>query len=355
MATVVEGGNRLAQENLRPFALWLAALLSLFVAAELGSVSPFHAAAWAHWDSGQYLSIATHGYDVHRCHATGWCGNAAWFPAYPWLIAALHALGVSAVSAGVAIAWVFAAVTLWLVWRLAESSLALAYAAFAPGYVYQFAVYPMSMFVAASLAFLLCLRERRWGGAAVAGFVAGLTYPIGVLVLPVVALLYVGWTTRRVVPTALTTLPPLAAFGAIVLVQRVQTGRWSAFFDVQRHYGHGLHDPFSTTATLIGDIGRSHGWGAAPYVQTLLVTIVVVLAAAVALRRRDLLLLLWTVAAWALPLTQANVSVWRSQDALLPVAPLVGRLPRAVALGLVAVSLVLGVAVARLYFENALV
>jgi hypothetical protein len=85
------------------------------------------------------------------------------------------------------------------------------------------------------------------------------------------------------------------------------------------------------------------------------VTIVVVLAAAVALRRRDLLLLLWTVAAWALPLTQANVSVWRSQDALLPVAPLVGRLPRAVALGLVAVSLVLGVAVARLYFENALV
>ena len=366
MATAAERLNRLPQENLRwtllpPLGLWLAALVSLFVAAELGSVSPFHGSAWAHWDSSHYLSIATHGYDVHHCRPgevpkpATWCGNAAWFPAYPWLIAVVHAVGVPAVDAGVALAWTFAGVTLLLVWRLQPSWTALVYAAFAPGYVYQFAVYPMSLFVAATVAFLLCVRRRSWPGAVAAGFVAGLTYPIGVLVLPVVALVYVGYATRRVYPTAVTALPPLIAFGVVVLVQRVQTARWTAFFDVQHKYGHGLHDPFRTTGQLIGDIGRSSGWGAAPYWQTLLVTVVVVLAVVVAVRGRDLLLLVFAVAAWALPLTQANVSVWRSHDALLPVAPLVGRLPRPVAVLLIAASIVVGVAVARLYFENALV
>ena len=343
-----------------PLAAWAAALASLWVAAASTHASPFHAATWAHWDSSHYLSIADHGYDVHHCRPgetarpATWCGNAAWFPLYPWTIAALHAAGVPSLDAGVAISWFFAAVLLVLLGRI--PLLALLYAAFAPGYVYNFAVFPMSLFVAATVAYLAAIRARRWQAAAVAGFLAALAYPIGVMVLPLVGLLHVARTTRRVVPTVLATVPPLLAFGAVLLVQKVQTGRWTAFFDVQRQYGHGVHNPFVVTWDYIADIWRAGspvGWGAAPYWQTLLVTIVLLLA--LALGPRDPLLLVYAVVAWAAPLTQANVSVWRSQDALLPVAPLVGRLPRPVLIAIVAAAIVIGVASARLFFQGGLV
>jgi hypothetical protein len=345
----------LRQPTALALAAWAAALVWLWLAAASVHESPFHAATWAHWDSTHYLSIAQHGYDVHRCrpHETPrpatWCGNTAWFPLYPWLIAAVHAAGLSALVAGVAISWFFAAVVLLLLGRV--PLLALLYAAFAPGYVYEFAVFPLSVFVAAVVTFLGAVRTRRWTLAAAAGFLAGLAYPIGVIVLPVVGLLYVGWTTRRPRPTALATLPPLLAFGVVVLVQRAQTGRWTAFFDVQRQYGHGFHDPFALTWNAIHLV--SFRWGAAPYWQTLLVTIVLVLV--VVLGRRERLLVLYALVAWAVPLTQANVSIWRSQDALLPVAPIVGRFRRYLAGALVAAAVAIGFAVARLYFEGGLV
>lgn len=336
-------------------AAWAAALVWLWLAAASVHESPFHAATWAHWDSAHYLSIAEHGYDVHRCrpHETPkphtWCGNAAWFPLYPWLIAVVHALGISALVAGVAVSWFFAAVLLVLLGRIPP--LALAYAAFAPGYVYNYAVFPLSTLLAAVVTFLGAVRTRRWTLAAVAGFLAGLAYPIGVLVLPIVGLAYVGWTTRKVIPTALATVPPLLAFGVVILVQRAQTGRWTAFFDVQRSYGHGLHDPFALTWNYIKEIGLR--WGAAPFWQTLLVTIVVVLV--IVLGRRQPLLVLYAIVAWLAPLTQANVSVWRSQAALLPVAPVVGRFPRYLAAAIVAAAILVGFATARLYFEGGLV
>src|SRR5213076_505496 len=99
------------RSGLVALAFWAAALVSLWIAAASVHASPFDAASWAHWDSGHYLSIAEHGYDVHRCRAgetprpATWCGNAAWFPLYPWTIAAVHALGVPALEAGVAISW----------------------------------------------------------------------------------------------------------------------------------------------------------------------------------------------------------------------------------------------------------
>jgi hypothetical protein len=336
-------------------AAWAAALAWLWLAAASVHESPLHAATWAHWDSAHYLSIAQHGYDVHRCRAGEtpkphtWCGNAAWFPLYPWLIAVVHALGVSAFVAGVTVSWFFAAVVLVLLGRI--PLLALAYAAFAPGYVYNYAVFPLSTFVAGVVVFLGAVRTGRWTLAAAAGFLAALAYPIGVLVLPIVGLAYVGWTTRRVVPTALVTLPPLVAFGVVVVVQKIQTGRWTAFFDVQRSYGHGLHNPFVVTWTYITDIGLR--WGAAPFWQTLLVTIVVVLV--IVLGHREPLLVLYAIVAWAVPLTQANVSVWRSQAALLPVAPVVGRFPRVLAAALVVAAILVGFATARLYFNGGLV
>ena len=47
---------------------------------------------WGRWDSGQYLPIADKGYIYERCAGVAnrgpedWCGNAGWFPGYPYLM-----------------------------------------------------------------------------------------------------------------------------------------------------------------------------------------------------------------------------------------------------------------------------
>jgi hypothetical protein len=349
-----------------PLAAWLAALASLWAVAALTSAPPFDAATWAHWDSGHYLAIAEHGYDVHHCrpgevsNGATWCGDAAWFPGYPWAIALVHATGIPAVAAGVGVSWTFAAVMLVVLWLAflrelppAAGALGLVYAAFAPGYVYNFAVYPLSMFVAGVVGCLALLRAERWWTAGTVAFAASLVYPIGVMALPVLGLVHAVRTTRRVVPALAVAVPPLLAFGVVLLVQGLQTGRWTAFFDVQAHYRHGLHDPFTRTWTYLSAVAFTPG--RAPYWQTVLLTVAVLLALVVAVLRRAWLLGVFALVFWVLPLTQANVSIWRSQDVLLPIAPLVARLPRLAAAGLAAAAVVVGVGVSRLYFGGALV
>jgi hypothetical protein len=150
----------------------------------------------------------------------------------------------------------------------------------------------------------------------------------------------------------------------MVAVQRIETGRWTAFFDVQRRYGHGFHDPVGVTWNSLVLLVRADN----PFVreltpswQTLLLTVLVTLisfwtiARRKVLTREELLLVAWTFGAWFVPLTQANVSIWRSQAALLPIAPIVARLPRRIGLAAAAVCAIIGAALSRLYFEGRLV
>ena len=133
--------------------VWLAALSGLWAIALYHDHPPWHAATWAHWDSGHYVEIARNGYSIHPCgtalHAK-WCGNTAWFPAYPWLMAGLHSLGLPLLTAGIAVSWLFSAATLVLLWRWFLRDLpavaaagGLLYAGWAPGQVYDYAVYPL--------------------------------------------------------------------------------------------------------------------------------------------------------------------------------------------------------------------
>jgi hypothetical protein len=360
-------------------AAWSAALLVLCITAAASGHDPLSTATWEHWDSGHYESIALGGYDVHRCapgetdSGARWCGNAAWFPAYPWLLAALHLLGLPIGVAGIAVAWAFALAALLLLWhaflRLSPkpfAASALLYAAFTPGLVYEYAVFPLSMFVTFTVGFLALLYRGRWLAAGLAGFAAALTYPIGVMVAPVVAFAWAllrarGNRTRAVVLAA---VPPAGAFAVVAAVQRVQTGRWRAFFDVQAQYAHGFHDPFGVTENVLLPLARAsqpftHDLAASW--QTLLVALTLAaLGVHAALRRRHLalldpLILLFAAIAWALPLIPANVSVWRSQTALAPVALLVARLPRPLAASVIVASVIVNVALARLFFEGRLI
>src|SRR5439155_8719545 len=235
--------------------------------------------------------------------------------------------------------------------------------AWAPGQVYEFAVYPLSMLVVFILAYLHFLRQNRWLAAGLMGAGAALTYPVG-LTLAVVAVVWVTVTLERgrVRAIAASAAPLPLGFLLILVVKRVQTGRSSALFDVQGTYDHGLHNPFGaiSNALILWSRTQSLASENVKALQTLAVSalLLAILLTTVVRRTRpalELLFLLWAAATWALPLSQGNISVQRSQAALLPAAVLVARLPRPLLVVAIAAAVALSIPVARLYFDGLLV
>jgi hypothetical protein len=134
---------------------------------------------------------------------------------------------------------------------------------------------------------------------------------------------------------AVTGGPILASIWILMLVQRIETGHWDAFFLIQEKYEnlHGSQNPFVATWDIVrsGAQDLSNGVAAVVGLQTAFVTIVLALVLVYAVVRRrsldrvDSLLLIWAVVTWA-ALFHA-FSVQRGQAALLPLAVLVARLP----------------------------
>ena len=91
-----------------------AAAATVFITCAASGFPVFDTATWARFDSGQYASIARHGYTLFHCpppSASDWCGNAGWFPAYPALAAVLSAVGIPLLTAALALSWLFTAAT----------------------------------------------------------------------------------------------------------------------------------------------------------------------------------------------------------------------------------------------------
>jgi len=356
---------------LPPLGAWIAGAALLFAAAVATGHDPLASSSWARWDSGYYEGIARHGYELHRCRPgegvnarAQWCGNTAWFPGYPLLIAAVSAVGVPVVPGAVAISWAAGAATLILLWRwfLPRRVAPLACAAFAPGLVYLYAVFPLSLLTLAGVVFLRYL-ERDPRIAGLAGGVAALAYPLGVAIVPGIALLRWwqrrdrGWAFRRVLAVG---GPAVAAGAGIVVVQRLQTGRWTAYYDVANNYG-GVHNPATTISdwvTVLWQSKNAFGYSLAPIWQFLLVTVLLVAAIAAALvrgRRTDPGLVVWCLGVWFVPLLQSQQSLWRSEAALLPLVALLALLPRRALWICAAALLVVAFGVAHEFFAGSLI
>ena len=338
----------------------------------------FRGATWARWDSGLYMDIAAHGYSLVPCGAGyppgSWCGNAGWFPAYPGLMAVLDRVGVPLATAGMIISALFALGTLVVLWvglldrePSRGSYLALGFAAFLPGMIYHHAVFPLSMaafFLVLALAFL---RRGRWLLAGAAGFVGAMAYPTFVVVAPVVAA-WVLWQGRgrtwlgRVGEAAAASVPIAAGFGAVLLIQRIETGAWDAYFKVQDKYHHELMSPITTWVDAVRPAFEgAKGLGAMPSVQAAVVGILIVLTTGwlIAVRRTldplDWLALAATLALWLFPLTQAEVHLYRPDALLVPLALLVRRLPAVLQVASVACVALLAVPVSEAFFRGLLV
>jgi hypothetical protein len=357
---------------LPPLGAWLAGAALLCAAALATGHEPLVASTWARSDSVHYEAIARHGYELHHC-APGegmnarveWCGDTAWFPGYPLLLAGAAALGLPLEPAGIAISWLAAAATLVLLWRwfLPRRFGPLACAAFAPGVVYLYAIFPLSLLTLAVLVFLRYLdRDERVAGCA--GAVAALAYPLGLVLVPVVALVHV-WQRRRsraLMRRALVLAGPAVAAGiALLVAQRLQTGRWTAYFDIANSYG-GLHDPVTTITdwlTVLRHAANPFDYALVPVWQLLLVTVLLAVAAvATAVTRRgarEAVLLVWCVGVWFVPLVQSHQSLWRSEAALVLLAPLLALLPRALVWTAAAALVVAGYGVAHEFFAGTLI
>jgi hypothetical protein len=327
---------------------------------------PQHASTWARYDSGYYEEIARHGYQLHRCavnaHQRKWCGDTAWFPGYPLLIAAVAALRVPVAVAGIAISWAAAAATLVLVWRwfLPRRFAPLACAAFAPGVVYLYAIFPLSLLTLSGAVFVRHLdRRRRVAGGA--GAVAALAYPLGLALVAAVAIVH-ALTARsqrgRVQRVAILAGPAVVAACLLVLEQRLQTGRWTAYVDVAGSYG-GLHDPVTSITDLVTVLVRSSdplGYALMPIWQVLVATALLAAAVATAIRRRrGAPLVAWCVGVWVIPLLQTGQSLWRSEAGLVLLAPLVALLPRRLALPAALALIILAYGVAHEFFAGTLI
>jgi hypothetical protein len=357
-----------------PAALvWVVATTVLVASVRAAGFSPFRTDTWVRWDSDHYLDIAQHGYTLVRCPPPrqAWCGDAGWFPAYPWLVAAIHGVGANLYQTAVALSWLLSLGTIALLWttflerrRTLAGILVLVYAAFAPGQVYEYAVFPLSLLALATLAHLWLLTRDRWLAAGLAGAVAALAYPVGVVAAPAATiwLLFVRREARwwvRLSRTAVVAGITVLGLAVVPLIQKIQVGRWDAYLLVQRGYGHSLRDPFGPIGQAVAALAR--GSASAPQLQTLLVTFVLAsVLVELSLRRfrvpaGDLLLALWVSGAWLLPHLQANVSVYRSEAALLPMAPLLRRLPRPLLATVAAAAIVLAVPMARGFVRRQLV
>jgi len=335
--------HKLARALVVPTGAWLAATVTVLATAAARGYAPFDPSTWKRWDSGLYIWIAQDGYAVSQC-PTGWCGNAGWFPGYPWAIRAAHAVGPSWVAAGVVISWAAGLGALVLIWNTflgrrhtAASIGAVLFAAFAPGAVYEYAVFPLALLACFTVGFLWFLYRGRWLAAGVAGAAATFTYPTAVALIAV-ALAWALVERRTAIQSLLAGALSACGLGLVLYDLHHDTGRWNAYFLVQRKYHHHLHSPLAAFQHGVAHPATAIG------AQSLLVTVALacVLVSLVLRRprveRAELLVAVWTLATWLLANIESGVSIYRAEATLLPAAILVRRLPVPVVYGLVALA-----------------
>jgi hypothetical protein len=367
--------RRLARTAGPPLAALVAAHLLLSAAALRGGFDPLSAAAWARWDSHQYLSVATRGYFLGPCpDEPSWCGNTGWLPGFPWGIRAVSLLGVPPVAAGVAVALAFELAMLVFVWRrwlreelAAGSLLALLAVAVGVGAVYRHAVFPMSMTAFFAVLQADRIAARRWVQAGAAGAAAAFCYSSGFMLAPVAAgviLLDRAVPLRaRLAAAAGVAGATAAGFLAVLAVQRVEVGAWNAFFLVHERYGHVLQNPLSTLWAYLAAPDSGDGVLDAIRVHlvvSLLFVALVVAAAIVAARRGGSSIERWAallaVLMFVLPFSfGTSMNPVRSASLLSPAAVALRRLPRpAMAAWLVASAWVV-FTMAELFFAKTIV
>jgi hypothetical protein len=193
-----------------------------------------------------------------------------------------------------------------------------------------------------------------------------MSYPTTVLIAPLTAvwLLYaqrgVAWPLR-LRRAALTGGLMSLGLAAVLVIDKLEVGVWTAYFKVQAHYHHTVRDPFTSWADIVKPLRHGiDGLASVPALEAAFVgALIILLLVHSAWRRRrvsdlELLALAFAVAVWLFPLSLQTVDIYRSDALLIPAALLVRRLPLAVAAVATAGAIALSVPMAEAFFVRVL-
>jgi hypothetical protein len=373
-----------------PLAALVAGSTLIASRAPKGWTSVFDPATFYHWDAGQYLSIAKHGYrDSTHCNigpTVHLCGNVTWFPGYPGLTRILASTHIGYLAAALAIAWICWYLTLLMVWILSTDKTirggtsrgiaCLALAAVFPGQVYFAALFPISLVTSAVL---LCIwlatrtslsrRSTDVVRTAVAGVAAGLAYPLAFAAAPalLVAAVVTRSRERRVTMLAGATAV-VVGFGLVLAYAQMRIGKWNAYFITEREeYGVRTHNPLDLltaryhqllhpSSSIWRTITQQGALATLLVVVAVLVTVPALVRARRAANLTDLALLGTSCIAWLVPyIGGGQLSIYRSEACLIVLVPLLRRLPVWAIAALASTAAVVAYNMAPLFFANVLI
>ena len=264
------------------------------------------------WDAGWYEAIARHGY------AGAGHSSLRFFPLYPVLARAVAILpGVGVGTALVVLSNVCAlagtAVVVALVRRESGDEGLATRAAWVlclapPAFVFVMG-YAEGTLLVLSVGAFYALRTRRWWAAAVLGLLAGLTRPLGALLLiPAVVELSRGWRTapssERVGRLAATAAPVLGTAGFLGWVGWRYGDALTPLRLQEQGAHHGLADPFVTLAHDASDLVRGQHLGEALHLPWVVLAVALLV---VALRSWPASYGLYAAAVLAVALTGSNL------------------------------------------------
>lgn len=332
------------------------------------------------WDGKWYKQIAAQGYQYHfvyRDHKLQY-SSIAFFPAYPMLMAAVHAVtGLSVGTAGVLVSWIAAPVAaagIYAVLRefvtenVALCTVAL-WGAFPLAYIEALA-YTESLYTAFLAWSLYALVRKRWLMAGLLAGLAGLTHSTAVVLIGVVGLaaLVEIWQRRAEGPGALwrpvaaCVLAPAGILGFFLYLwhhtgikdawfRSEKAGSWDASFDFGRQAATVLWHQVSEQQTY----GKATG---AYMVAT--AVIVPLTVSVVALWRRRVLS--WPLLVWvtlSLLSTMLTSGIYSSKarfllplfPLLLPAGGVLSRAPRSTRFAVFAVLVVVAASVGVFFLK----
>ena len=259
------------------------------------------------WDGRWYEAIATGGYadaaDPALRFFPLWplLGRAAsWIPGLGAGIALVIMANVAALAAGVLLHRLVVSETGDR--RLARRAVRLL--ALAPPSFVLVLAYSEALYLTLGFSMFLLARHRRWWAAAAAGYLAGLTRPVGALLaVPAAAMAWTERSQRRVGALAAVVAPPAGAatFG---LWAQGALGDASAPLDRQRELRGDLVEPVSR---LVRGVWRG-AHGDTGELLHFLAAVVLIALAVVAARRLSRPMALYTVISLVLLLAAENLN-----------------------------------------------
>jgi hypothetical protein len=248
-------------------AFWVGAALALLWAPLRHDFPPFRAydartdllfLTFAQWDSGWFLRIADHGYDIPA--------TSAFFPLYPLVVRAVGFVLGSTLVAAVLVSLAAAGVGAVLVWRIARAVVGDAAAgdtvlllALYPSALVFTGAYSDGLFLALAAGSVLAARRNRGWLAGMLGGLAVATRLMGLALVP--ALLVLLWPRGRsrrdlVRPAPVLLLP--AALGLYCLYLDHRFGDPLAFENAQTLYWLRETSPFGPLGGLWDSIAAGY-------------------------------------------------------------------------------------------------